>query len=157
MKNSWRIAGRAALPQKVIKIPTPENWGAWTACAVHSFRAAAFFSTGWLGHTNCVSVFAPNGRGGFRWTSAGSAPTRRGHKRVDTCGFHPLVNHPFPLDSLAQIADMWPLRNRGTAEGFFFRIFLNLFAVSDTVLLHIRFTLRRARHNSAAQVVSALW
>ena len=29
-----------------------------------------------------------------------------GHKRVDTCGFHPLVNHPFPLDSLAQIADM---------------------------------------------------
>ena len=33
-------------------------------------------------------------------------PTRQGHKRVDTCGFHPLVNHPFPLDSLAQIADM---------------------------------------------------
>ena len=28
------------------------------------------------------------------------------HKRVDTCGFHPLVNHPFPLESLAQIADM---------------------------------------------------
>ena len=29
-----------------------------------------------------------------------------GVKRVDTCGFHPLVNHPFPLDSLAQITDM---------------------------------------------------
>ena len=30
----------------------------------------------------------------------------RAHKRVDTYGFHPLVDHPFPLDSLAQIADM---------------------------------------------------
>jgi len=25
---------------------------------------------------------------------------------LKNCGFHPLVNHPFPLDSLAQIADM---------------------------------------------------
>ena len=29
-------------------------------------------------------------------------------------------------------------------------------AMPDTVLLHRRFTLRRARHNSAAQIVSAL-
>ena len=28
------------------------------------------------------------------------------HKRVDTCSFHPLIFSPFPLDSLAQIADM---------------------------------------------------
>ena len=34
------------------------------------------------------------------------ADAARAHKRVDTCGFHPLVNHPFPLDSLAQITDM---------------------------------------------------
>ncbi|GAA6504768.1 hypothetical protein K350107B32_11610 [Agathobaculum butyriciproducens] len=34
------------------------------------------------------------------------ADAARAHKRVDTCGFHPLVDHPFPLDSLAQIADM---------------------------------------------------
>ena len=32
----------------------------------------------------------------------------------------------------------------------------NLYAVPDTVLLHIRATLRRARHDSAAQFVSAL-
>ena len=32
---------------------------------------------------------------------------------------------------------------RGTAEDFFFRVFLNLFAVSDTVLLHMWFHLRR--------------
>ena len=35
--------------------------------------------------------------------------------------------------------------------------FLYLFAVSDTVLLHIWFTLRRARHSSAAQFFSALY
>ena len=34
------------------------------------------------------------------------ADAARAHKRVDTCGFHPLVNHPFPLERLAQIADM---------------------------------------------------
>ena len=34
------------------------------------------------------------------------ADAARAHKRVDTYGFHPLVDHPFPLDSLAQIADM---------------------------------------------------
>ena len=34
------------------------------------------------------------------------ADAARAHKRVDTYGFHPLVNHPFPLDSLAQIAYM---------------------------------------------------
>ena len=71
------------------------------------------------------------------------ADAARAHKRTDTCGFRPLVNLPFPLDSLAQIADMQPLRNKGTAEDFFFRVFLNLFAGSDTLLLHISEGLRR--------------
>ena len=69
-------------------------------------------------------------------------PRRRG-KRVDTYGFYPL-NSRFPLfRSLAQTGDRRPLRNWNTAEDFFFRMFLNIFAVSDTVLLHIWFTLRR--------------
>ena len=34
------------------------------------------------------------------------ADAARAHKRVDTCGFHPLVNLPFPLESLAQISYM---------------------------------------------------
>ena len=34
------------------------------------------------------------------------ADAARAHKRVDTCGFHPLVCLPFPLEGLAQIADM---------------------------------------------------
>ena len=33
-------------------------------------------------------------------------PTRQGHKRVDTCGFHPLVNHPFPLKSTAKFSEL---------------------------------------------------
>ena len=45
--------------------------------------------------------------GGFSLNLSGEcADAARAHKRVDTCGFHPLVNHPFPLDSLAQIAYM---------------------------------------------------
>ena len=73
------------------------------------------------------------------------ADAARAHKRTDTCGFRPLVNLPFPLDSLAQIADMRPLRNKGTAEDFSSAtdelpsesvLSSNLFARSDTVLLH---------------------
>ena len=79
-----------------------------------------------------------------------------GGKRVDTCGFYPL-NSRFPLFlSLAHTRDRRPLRNRGTAEDFYYRVFLNLFEGSDSVLLHIRLNLRRVRHNSAARFVSAL-
>ena len=46
------------------------------------------------------------------------ADAARAHKRVDTCGFHPLENHPFPVDSLAQITDMWPLR-KGVRQRIF--------------------------------------
>ena len=49
------------------------------------------------------------------------ADAARAHKRVDTCGFHPLVNHPFPLEGLAKIGERRPLRKGGTAEDFFFR------------------------------------
>ena len=29
-----------------------------------------------------------------------------GHKRVDTCGFHPLVNHPFPLEGTVVMGEL---------------------------------------------------
>lgn len=48
-------------------------------------------------------------------------PTRQGHKRVDTYGFHPLVNHPFPLESTAKIGETRPLRKGETAIPFIFR------------------------------------
>ena len=47
--------------------------------------------------------------------------------------------------------------NRGTAVGLPQRLFCNLFAGSDSVLLHIRVTLRRARHDRAAQILGTLY
>ena len=106
-------------------------------------------------------MFVPYGRGVFAEPQRGSAPSADGGdvaapaavgKRVDTYGFYPL-NSRFPLFlSLAKIGERRPLRNRGTAEDFFFRVFRNLFAESDTDLLHIWVTLRRCGmtvpHNS---------
>ena len=64
------------------------------------------FGTGFLGHTNRAGG-SPERAGCFSLNLSGEcADAARAHKRVDTCGFHPLVNHPFPLESLAQIADM---------------------------------------------------
>ncbi len=42
----------------------------------------------------------------FACEANGILPPRQGHKRVDTCGFHPLVNHPFPLESTAKFSEL---------------------------------------------------
>ena len=82
--------------------------------------------------------FAPNGRWGFSlnlsWsappTAAGTcrAPRRgicadaaRAHKRVDICGFHPLVNHPLSLGGSDADYRHVTAAKRGTAEKFFYR------------------------------------
>ena len=65
-----------------------------------------------------------------------------------------LLGLQFPLFvCLAKIGERRPLRNLGTAEDFYYRVFLNLFEGSDTLLLHIRFHQRKVRHSSAAQFV----
>ena len=99
--------------------------------------------------------FAEIQRGVRRTTAVG--------KRVDTYGFYPL-NSRFPLFlSLAQTRDRRPLRSGGRQ-----RIFStvgehsvlpcrNLYAVPDTVLLHMWVYLRRARHNRAAQLFNTLY
>ena len=57
-----------------------------------------------------------------------------------------LLGLQFPLFvCLAKIGERRPLRNLGAAEELFYRGFRNLFAVSDTILLHIRLNIRRAR------------
>ena len=94
--------------------------------------------------------YALSGRRVFRLNQAGTcADAARAHKRVDTYGFHPLVNHPFPLASLAQTRDRRPLR-KGERQRIFstvgahsVRPCLCLYAVSDSLLLHIRVHLRR--------------
>ena len=53
---------------------------------------------------------------------------------------------PFPCLSVWRRPETGDRFEKGTAEDFFFRVFRNLFAVSDNVLLHMWFHLRRARH-----------
>ena len=66
--------------------------------------------------------------------------------------FHPLVNLPFSLRGHGEICRAET--RKGAVEDFFFRVFRNRFAVPDTGLLHRSATLRRVRHDSAAQFVS---
>ena len=109
------------------------------ASAIRPVRAAAFFSTGWAGSTNCVSVFVPNGRGVFCLYQAGELRSaergrlprpRLGQRGRDTCGFPSSLNSYLSLgDSTAKIGEAGPLRNRGTAVGLPLRVFLRLFAV----------------------------
>ena len=59
-----------------------------------------------------------------------------GHKKEATYGFLLLVNLPLSLRGRGENRRDETAPKRGTAEDFFFRVFRNLFAVSDTVLLH---------------------
>ena len=71
------------------------------------------------------------------------ADAAQAHKRVDTCGFHPLVYLPFPLEGLAQTRDRRPLRKRERQSGYSYMTFSAFSQFTDTVLLHRWFTLRR--------------
>ena len=83
-----------------------------------------------------IAEWVPSGR-------LGGPPHPRRRAQGWTPRFPPLWI-PFPLFlSLAKTGERRPLRKKGTAEDFYFRIFLNLFAVSDALLLHIPATLRR--------------
>ena len=66
--------------------------------------------------------------------------------------FPPSCESPLSLRGHGEICRVET--RKGTAEDFFFRVFLNRFAVPDTGLLHRSATLRRVRHDSAAQFVS---
>ena len=71
------------------------------------------------------------------------ADAARAHKRVDTCGFHPLVYLPFPLEGLAQTRDRRPLRKRERQSGYRCVSFVKYSQFTDRLLLHRWFTLRR--------------
>ena len=57
-----------------------------------------FLGTLYMVHTSCVSNTPLPGWGISPSADGGNGPlARRAHKRVDTYGFHPLANHPFPF------------------------------------------------------------
>ena len=77
------------------------------------------------------------------------ADAARAHKRVDTCGFHPLVNLPFPLRVWRRLptCDRCEMGERqrsfSTVGEHSVLPCRNIFAVPDTVLLHMRFHLSK--------------
>ena len=79
----------------------------------------------------------------FSLNLSGSAPSRRGHKRVDTCGFHPLVNHPFPLRVWRRLPTCDRCEIGERQSGYLSVSFSAFSQFTDSVLLHIRLNLRR--------------
>ena len=76
-------------------------------------------------------------RAGTAALAAGAAALAAGAKRKGHPWFPFLFELlPFLLRAWVQMVDCVS-RKRSTAEDFFFRVFLNLFAVSDTLLLHM--------------------
>ena len=110
-------------------------------------------------YTGCMNMPVP-------LTPAGVSPARRGHKKETTCGFLLLVNLPLSLRGHGENRRDETAPKRGTAEDFFSAtdelpsesvLLSNLFAGSDTVLLHMRVNQRKARHDSAAQILGTLY
>ena len=97
----------------------------------------------------------------FSLKFSGTWPARPGHKRVDTCGFPPSCESPLSLGGHGGDGRTETIEERqrifSTVGEHSVLPFLYLFAVSDTVLLHIRLSPRRGRHDSAAQFFCALY
>ena len=102
-------------------------------------------------------------RGIRRLRTAGTCRAPRRGKRVDTKVSTLLTptSFYFLVWRRPETGDRFENRER---QRFFSTVgehsvlpFLYIFAVSDTVLLHIWFTLRRARHSSAAQLFNVLY
>ena len=127
--------------------PCPGSTFSCTDCLVHTNRAGGSPLTG-------GGFFAEIQRG-VRSAERRDSPRPAAGQEGRHQGFYPLNSHFLLGESGADCRHVTAAK-RSTAEDFFFRVFRNLFAVPDTVLLHIQFTLRRARHSSAAQIVSAL-
>ena len=114
-----------------------------------------------------MSVFVPNGRGVFRLYQAGELRSaergrlprpRLGQRGRDTCGFPSSLNSYLSLgDSTAKIGEAGPLRKGERQSGYHSVSFVKYSQFADSVLLHMSAALRRARHDSAAQHLNALY
>ena len=125
--------------------PCPGSTFSCTDCLVHTNRAGGSPLTDGGFFAEPQLECAAHGGGNVPRPAAGQEGRHQ--------GFYPLNSHFLLRESGADYRHVTAAK-RSTAEDFFFRVFRNLFAVPDTVLLHRRFTLRRARHSSAAQLVS---
>ncbi len=124
-----------------------------TGCPVYTRRVCAalgpdstFLGTGGAGHTNCVSVFAPNGRGSFAEIQRGialcgareSAAPAAGAKRKDNLRFSFLFGLlPFPCFLIRR---RFPICDRceiGERQSGYCSVTFSAFSqFTDSVLLH---------------------
>ena len=129
-----RLSGGRELPQAGSPLPggffsAPADRGTRTALAGSPLTGGEFF--------------AELQRGIRRLRTAGACRAPRQGKRVDTKVSTLLTPTSFYFLVWRRLPTCDRCENRGTAEDFFFRIFRNLFAGSDTLLLHRPATLRR--------------
>ena len=114
------------------------------------------------------SRFTLSGREVFRCTSARGfavcgrrercGARRVGAKRKDNLRFSFLFGLlPFPCFLIWRRLPICDRFEKEYGRGFFLPCFRNLFAGSDTVLLHMRVNQRKARHDSAAQILGTLY
>ena len=122
----------------------PAERGTRTASACSPLTGGSLFQHWLSGAYELPQAGLPLTGGGFSLNLSGGirrAP-RRG-KRVDTKVSTLLTPTSFYFLVWRRLPTCDRCENRGTAEDFFFRIFRNLFAGSDTLLLHRPATLRR--------------
>ena len=144
-----RLSGGHELPQACSSLTggffsAPAERGTRTALACSPLTGGKFFAEPQRGDSPSVD-------GG-----SGAAPAA-GAKRKDNLRFSFLFELlPFPCLIARRKSESGDrFENRGTTEDFFFRVFRNLFAGSDSVLLHRSESLRRCGitvpHNSLAR------
>ena len=86
--------------------------------------------------------FSLNLSGELRSAERGDSPRPAAGQEGRHQGFYPLNSHFLWGESGADCRHVTAAK-RGTAEDFFYRIFRNLFAASDKLLLHMWVHLRR--------------
>ena len=102
--------------------------------------------------------FAAPQRGVRRLRTAGTLRRPpRGQKGRDTYGFPSSLNSYLSLVGIAWVQMVDCVSRKRTRQSGYLSVSFSAFSqFTDSVLLHIRATLRKARHDSAAQLVSAL-
>ena len=101
--------------------------------------------------------FAEPQRGDSPSADGGNVPRPAAGQEGRHQGFYPLNSHFLLFRSPAQTRDRRPLRKGERQSGYHSVSFVKYSQFADSVLLHMSAALRRARHDSAAQHLNALY
>ena len=93
----------------------------------------------------------------FQHRLCGNVPRPAAGQEGRHQGFYPLNSHFLLFRSPAQTRERRPLRKGERQSGYHSVSFVKYSQFADSVLLHMSATLRRARHDSAAQHLNVLY